>query len=70
MVKVVHVFVEEEDTDRRGHMVDWFGNIPISGMPVDAACLCGARMVPLNKQGSVVGVYHCRHWPMWDSYES
>ena len=70
MFTVIHVFVEDEDEDRRGHMVEWFGNMPDTDMPDDAACLCGARMIPLNKQGSVVGLYHCRHWPMWDRYES
>jgi hypothetical protein len=64
-MEVVHVFQENDPHDRQGHMDDWFGHEPPSGRPKDAVCACGARMIPLSKDGAVVGVYHHQHWSPW-----
>jgi hypothetical protein len=64
-MEIIHVFQEDETSDRRAHMEDWFGHEPPSGKPEDAVCACGARMVPLNRLGTVSGVYHQQHWSPW-----
>lgn len=62
---IVHVFQENDRHDQDGHLEDWFGHEPPSGDPEDAVCACGARMVYLDKKGTVAGVYHHKHWSPW-----
>lgn len=59
---IVHVFQEDGERERQGHLEEWFGCEPPSGKPVDAVCACGARMTILNKEGTVAGVYHQLFW--------
>lgn len=68
-MQVVHVFQEDDPHDQAGHLDDWFGHEPPSGKPREAVCACGARMVPLDKYGTVVGVYHSQMWSPWKELE-
>jgi len=64
-MQLLHVFQEDDEHDRQGHMDDWFGHEPPSGKPRSAVCACGARIVYLDKNGTVGAVYHHRHWSPW-----
>lgn len=64
-MEVVHVFQESDPHDQAGHLEDWFGHEPPSGKPRDAVCACGARLVYLDKQHTVAGVYHHQYWSPW-----
>lgn len=58
VMQIVHVFHEEREQDRIRHMSEWFGCKPVLGTPWNAVCACGARLVYLNPERTVGGVYH------------
>lgn len=65
VAQVVHVFSEDLYEDQMCHLEEWFGCDPPSGLPVDAACACGAKLVNLSRDGRVLGVWHREMWSPW-----
>lgn len=63
MSLVVHAFQEAEDSEQKRHLELWFG-YPCSEDDTEGegslCCRCGASMIPLNVDRSVLAVYHMK----------
>jgi hypothetical protein len=60
MAWVVHAFMEDGRQAQRDHLAHWFG-YPVDAVSAkdgDKVCRCGARLVPLKADRSVLAVWH------------